>query len=569
MDDPESNSYADQHCPAPGPPETPHVAADAEKGQSVNKAQEGLQPNELVHLEGTERKPDVIESWSTGPDTGVQEASDSSRSGYAAAKSQETIPQHEDRTEGSGEIERYWVAAYAALGAGFGAVFWSLFVHKETEGNTQSWPLELAGFALAYLFYDRFLEPSLHWLQRGHWPSHHHIDRLERQVLRGAAMFALANAAIHVYVAGILESPRVAFDWLIDCLTCGALTLGWLRGMRQRPSAARVRGATAGYWLAFSLSPVVGSAYILAFTMDRGVVSVSFYHFVIGSIVYLIAVTTLSAYPGGALLDRKYISSPSLNLFAAIALSTAVRLASSPALILFPTYTVRDWTQLTTLYVFIGLGWCAGIAMCIPRLRAAIRIGSVVSNSVIGIETSTLSKWGGWLFISVLPLLFLQSAYWIVLRGKSLAAVAVWLLSLLCALIGCKLLRKRLAPVLKPAVAATVLLGLLFAFMTVERHRPQFLAREILSKGMDLESDGNLDGALSEYQSAVSLNPQSAEAHNSLGSVLYRRGDTDDAIREFGKAVCLDWKFAKAYNNLSVALIGEKNSNSTERKPNH
>ena len=61
--------------------------------------------------------------------------------------------------------------------------------------------------------------------------------------------------------------------------------------------------------------------------------------------------------------------------------------------------------------------------------------------------------------------------------------------------------------------------------------------------------------ALEPLEKAVSLAPNSAEAHNDLGMALASLGRPADAIAHFEKAIALNPDFATAYNNLGNALM--------------
>ena len=69
-----------------------------------------------------------------------------------------------------------------------------------------------------------------------------------------------------------------------------------------------------------------------------------------------------------------------------------------------------------------------------------------------------------------------------------------------------------------------------------------------------------MDEALVECQNAVKLDPTLADAHNSLGVVLFKKGRVNEAITQFQEAVRLKPDFSEAQNNLAKvqAMAGQK-----------
>jgi len=52
-----------------------------------------------------------------------------------------------------------------------------------------------------------------------------------------------------------------------------------------------------------------------------------------------------------------------------------------------------------------------------------------------------------------------------------------------------------------------------------------------------LREKGDLDGAIAEYRTAISQQPNFPEAHANLGVALKAKGDMDGAIAEWGTAI--------------------------------
>ncbi len=69
-----------------------------------------------------------------------------------------------------------------------------------------------------------------------------------------------------------------------------------------------------------------------------------------------------------------------------------------------------------------------------------------------------------------------------------------------------------------------------------------------------LEIPGRIPDALSEYQSALRIYPNYADAHNNLGAILLESGRTTEAVAEYQAAVRLDPDYPDAHSNLGSAL---------------
>jgi tetratricopeptide (TPR) repeat protein len=60
---------------------------------------------------------------------------------------------------------------------------------------------------------------------------------------------------------------------------------------------------------------------------------------------------------------------------------------------------------------------------------------------------------------------------------------------------------------------------------------------------------------IAQYQMALEINPNYAEAHNNLGNALLQKGQLGPAIAEFQKALEINPKFAQAHGNLGLAFF--------------
>jgi Flp pilus assembly protein TadD len=70
-----------------------------------------------------------------------------------------------------------------------------------------------------------------------------------------------------------------------------------------------------------------------------------------------------------------------------------------------------------------------------------------------------------------------------------------------------------------------------------------------------LERQGDVEGARQQYELALALNPQNADAHNNLGNILTREGSTDKAIPHYVAAIDAEPEHTRARFNLGMRLV--------------
>jgi Flp pilus assembly protein TadD len=76
--------------------------------------------------------------------------------------------------------------------------------------------------------------------------------------------------------------------------------------------------------------------------------------------------------------------------------------------------------------------------------------------------------------------------------------------------------------------------------------------------GTTLASRGDLDGAMLEFREAIRLNSTHAGAGTNLGLALLSKGDQKGAGAEFEKVIRLDPTYAPAHHGLGLVLTGKK-----------
>jgi tetratricopeptide (TPR) repeat protein/S1-C subfamily serine protease len=72
------------------------------------------------------------------------------------------------------------------------------------------------------------------------------------------------------------------------------------------------------------------------------------------------------------------------------------------------------------------------------------------------------------------------------------------------------------------------------------------------NRGTTKSELGDKKGALSDYDIAIQINPQFAEAYYSRGADKGKSGDTKGAISDYNMAIRLEPKFVRAYNNRGI-----------------
>lgn len=94
------------------------------------------------------------------------------------------------------------------------------------------------------------------------------------------------------------------------------------------------------------------------------------------------------------------------------------------------------------------------------------------------------------------------------------------------------------------------------ATLMSRRFPAAFIVHNIL--GLSKAGLENWDSAITSYQEAIRLSPNTAELHNNLGIALQKTGKLEDALKAYETALKLTPGFPDAMNNLALALIDAK-----------
>lgn len=78
-------------------------------------------------------------------------------------------------------------------------------------------------------------------------------------------------------------------------------------------------------------------------------------------------------------------------------------------------------------------------------------------------------------------------------------------------------------------------------------------ARGYSNLGSVFETQGQLDEAAKNYQTALKLQPDYMQAHNNLGNIFVAQGHLDEAIKEYLAALALDPNVAQIHYDLGIA----------------
>jgi len=78
-------------------------------------------------------------------------------------------------------------------------------------------------------------------------------------------------------------------------------------------------------------------------------------------------------------------------------------------------------------------------------------------------------------------------------------------------------------------------------------------AEQYNRSGLTKKAKGDLEGAISDYNKAIELNPRFADAYSNRGVARKARGDLDGAIADYDRAIKLSPNLKEPYNNRGLA----------------
>lgn len=84
-------------------------------------------------------------------------------------------------------------------------------------------------------------------------------------------------------------------------------------------------------------------------------------------------------------------------------------------------------------------------------------------------------------------------------------------------------------------------------------------ARLYRNQGLQLQSIGNLDAAMTLYQKAIELDPAYAVAYNDLGVIYEAKGFSERAEESYLKSIKIDPNYLSAYSNLALFYENKRN----------
>jgi tetratricopeptide (TPR) repeat protein len=77
------------------------------------------------------------------------------------------------------------------------------------------------------------------------------------------------------------------------------------------------------------------------------------------------------------------------------------------------------------------------------------------------------------------------------------------------------------------------------------------------NRGLAYRGKDDYDRAIKNYDEAISINPEGADAYYSRGDAYHGKGDYDQAIRDYDEAIRINPEDANAYNSRGVAYHGK------------
>lgn len=84
---------------------------------------------------------------------------------------------------------------------------------------------------------------------------------------------------------------------------------------------------------------------------------------------------------------------------------------------------------------------------------------------------------------------------------------------------------------------------------------PTLSAGEHVALGMEYSDQGELDQAVAEFEKAIELDPNDADAHRNLGTAYGEQGKWAESVAVYEKAVAINPDFGEAYGDMAAAYF--------------
>jgi tetratricopeptide (TPR) repeat protein len=84
---------------------------------------------------------------------------------------------------------------------------------------------------------------------------------------------------------------------------------------------------------------------------------------------------------------------------------------------------------------------------------------------------------------------------------------------------------------------------------------PTLSASEHVKLGLEYLDQGELDQAITEFEKAIALDPNRADAHRNLGTAYGKQGNWEESIAAYEKAIKINPDFGEAYGDMAGAYF--------------
>jgi len=117
----------------------------------------------------------------------------------------------------------------------------------------------------------------------------------------------------------------------------------------------------------------------------------------------------------------------------------------------------------------------------------------------------------------------------------------------------------------KPTILIIIFMTLVLftvdvAFAGTAKETDVVIAKKALDQGVEADRQGKHDMAIAQFNKAIEINPQFAEAYYSRGIAYLSMGNRYQAISDFTKVIEINPNIAEAYYHRAVAYVIENNS---------